>query len=313
MSSTPARENLRQAITLIKNGEKDRARQLLKEILLQNPYDEKAWAWFIETLPNDRDRWIALEGLLKINPNSALAKQKMSAIRQSATARQEAPSQPAATAQSPPVTATQPTETIAIVSTSENTSPAEPTPVELEKPQTASAISAASPLPIPAQPNMLAKSKQQKPGRIGIAISALILISAGIIAFLAYQGGWISLSSNCNCAEAEQYLLKVSQRIERWRLHQSISYFAASQGDLQQDISYAQQLYNEEESESVPSCMKEVHKAFLDLLSYHLKYANALQNGNLTNAELYHLYEKDKQLQLRDILYQYSQGYDCQP
>lgn len=313
MPSTPARENLRQAIALIKNGEKDQARQLLKEMLLQNPYDEKAWAWFIETLPNDRDRWIALEGLLKINSNSEMAKQKMSAIRQSAAPRQEAPSQPADAAQSSPIAAIQPTETIAIDSTSKDSRPTEPTSVESEKPQSAPAFSAASPLPTLAQPVIPTKGKQQKHRRIGIAISALILITAAVIAFLAYQGGWISLPSNCNCAEAEQYLLKVSQRIERWRIHQSISYFAASQGDLQQDISYAQQLYNEEESETVPPCMKEVHKVFLDLLSYHLKYANALQNGNLTNAELYHLYEKDKQMELRDILYQYSQGYDCQP
>jgi len=67
-------EKLKQAISMIKAGEKLAARKLLVEILDGEPTNETAWLWFTDTLSSDTEKKIALEGLLKINPTSQAAK-----------------------------------------------------------------------------------------------------------------------------------------------------------------------------------------------------------------------------------------------
>ena len=54
-------EKLKQAITMIKSGDKFAARQLLVDILDGDPTNETAWLWFTDTLNTDGEKKIALE------------------------------------------------------------------------------------------------------------------------------------------------------------------------------------------------------------------------------------------------------------
>lgn len=72
---------LRQAITALKTGNRAEARHLLQEIIRSNPADEKAWLWYIDTLASSAERIQALEWCLKFNPDSALARRGLNALR----------------------------------------------------------------------------------------------------------------------------------------------------------------------------------------------------------------------------------------
>jgi len=65
---------LYEAIALVRADKKDDARQIIFEVLKDEPNNEMAWMWLAETLSSDRDRLDVLNGCLKYNPESRLAK-----------------------------------------------------------------------------------------------------------------------------------------------------------------------------------------------------------------------------------------------
>jgi len=54
-------ENLVQAMTLIWQGQKERARNILLTLIKANPRNEEAWLWLVETFETDNERIRALE------------------------------------------------------------------------------------------------------------------------------------------------------------------------------------------------------------------------------------------------------------
>lgn len=65
---------LYEAIALVRADKKDDARQIIFEVLRNEPNNEMAWLWLAETLSSDYDRLNVLNGCLKYNPDSRLAK-----------------------------------------------------------------------------------------------------------------------------------------------------------------------------------------------------------------------------------------------
>ncbi len=64
---------LKQAITLIKSGDKQNGRLLLVKILKAQPRKETAWLWMSSVVVNDEQRYYCLKQVLKINPNIELS------------------------------------------------------------------------------------------------------------------------------------------------------------------------------------------------------------------------------------------------
>jgi hypothetical protein len=80
---------LRRAIELYRAGNKDEANRLLKTVVRQEPTNQIAWNWYIETLDDPSQRIAALEEYLLINPDSRQAAKTLAALKQQA-ATQEA-------------------------------------------------------------------------------------------------------------------------------------------------------------------------------------------------------------------------------
>ena len=74
-------EQLGNAITLVKNGYKDNARVILFQIIQDDPHNETAWVWLVETMTNDADRVAVLEQCLKYNPESIMAQKGLEVFR----------------------------------------------------------------------------------------------------------------------------------------------------------------------------------------------------------------------------------------
>src|ERR1035437_5896766 len=74
-------EQLGNAITLVKTGYKDKARELLLQIIQDDPHNETAWVWLVETMPNDAARVSTLEQCLKYNPKSKMAQRGLEVFR----------------------------------------------------------------------------------------------------------------------------------------------------------------------------------------------------------------------------------------
>jgi len=76
MSSDPIQD----AIELFRNGEGEKARSLLKEIIQQDPADEAAWYWYVEMLPTLTARIRTMETFLQIAPDNQKARQALNAL-----------------------------------------------------------------------------------------------------------------------------------------------------------------------------------------------------------------------------------------
>ncbi len=93
-------ELLVNAISLVKTGYKDQAREILFQIIQDDPHNESAWIWLVETMPTDSDRIAILEQCLKYNPESKMAQQGLEVFRASLST--PAPKPPAVPPANPP-------------------------------------------------------------------------------------------------------------------------------------------------------------------------------------------------------------------
>ncbi|GIV96839.1 MAG: hypothetical protein KatS3mg057_1496 [Herpetosiphonaceae bacterium] len=69
-----------EAIHLIRTGEVERGRQLLEQIVQQNPNDEYAWLWLSSVVPDDQKRRYCLERVLSINPQNEAAQRGLAKL-----------------------------------------------------------------------------------------------------------------------------------------------------------------------------------------------------------------------------------------
>jgi hypothetical protein len=73
---------LQQAITLIKSGDKQNGQLLLAKILKAEPRNETAWLWMSSVVANDEQRCYCLKQVLTINPSNRLAKKGLAQLEQ---------------------------------------------------------------------------------------------------------------------------------------------------------------------------------------------------------------------------------------
>jgi hypothetical protein len=73
-------EQLDQAITAIKTGDRDTGRLLLTRLTEVEPANEKAWLWLTQTTDSPTDRIIYLQHVLEINPNNVVAQQGLARL-----------------------------------------------------------------------------------------------------------------------------------------------------------------------------------------------------------------------------------------
>ena len=75
-------DNLKQAITFIKSGDKKRGGQLLAEIVKKDPRNLSAWLWLSSCVSNDEQRIYCLKKVLEIDPNHQAALSALSRLQQ---------------------------------------------------------------------------------------------------------------------------------------------------------------------------------------------------------------------------------------
>ncbi|HET59950.1 MAG TPA: hypothetical protein ENN32_06240 [Chloroflexi bacterium] len=61
-------DNLQEAIRLIKQGEKDKAREILQKLVAEQPQEIMAWFWLADTMPNEQERYEVLTQALVFHP-----------------------------------------------------------------------------------------------------------------------------------------------------------------------------------------------------------------------------------------------------
>jgi len=73
--------SLNNAIQLIRQGQKEEARQILESLLTTEPGNIQAWFWYVETCPTLEKRIQALEICLKVNPGNSQVTQALQSLR----------------------------------------------------------------------------------------------------------------------------------------------------------------------------------------------------------------------------------------
>lgn len=74
-------QTLRQAIAALREEDKDRARQLLAQVLRADPHNESAWLWLMRAVDEPAHAQECAERVLRINPDNEEARQVLEGIR----------------------------------------------------------------------------------------------------------------------------------------------------------------------------------------------------------------------------------------
>ena len=73
---------MQQAVTAMKAGRKDQARELLLKVLEQDETNEQAWLWMAGAVADPTEQRICLENVLHLNPDNTRARQGLDWLRQ---------------------------------------------------------------------------------------------------------------------------------------------------------------------------------------------------------------------------------------
>ena len=74
-------DDLNRAKDLIKSGNKIEAREILKQIVQDDPQNEKAWVWLADTYPDNPNRYAILRECLRYNPNSQIIQKWLATVK----------------------------------------------------------------------------------------------------------------------------------------------------------------------------------------------------------------------------------------
>jgi len=77
-----------QAVAYIKAGDIEKGKQLLAEVLKQNPRDENAWLWMSRCVTDAEQKRYCFDKVLKINPNNENAKRGLAQLQQKQASQQ---------------------------------------------------------------------------------------------------------------------------------------------------------------------------------------------------------------------------------
>ncbi|MBI9047407.1 MAG: hypothetical protein JEZ06_23175 [Anaerolineaceae bacterium] len=274
-----SKDDLEQAIAMIRAGEKDQARLILKQIITDDPHNEIAWVWFVESMVSINTRLNAVNLWRRIDPPNEKAKKIQKVLEEKISETEE-------------------------ISSVEKL-------IEIE---TASPIRERQ---VPKADPEKKRREQQKNKRrrtIWITFSAVLLLIG--IAFFGYQ--YISKNSQsestgCLCVETNTYMLRVVKRLEDWKSNQSLFMFLGRVGDVPASAEFARELYRAENEETFPECLTSIHILVLELLDYHQKFAEALQENDTKSADYFLLIQNLKQEELQKEILRLNKEVECIP
>jgi len=95
---------LEQAVAYIKAGDLENGRQLLIQLIQQNPRDENAWLWMSRCVPTVEQKRECFRRALAINPKNEMAQKALEKLSSPTPSPAQAPSATISAA-NPPVTA----------------------------------------------------------------------------------------------------------------------------------------------------------------------------------------------------------------
>ncbi len=167
---------LRQALALLRAGQKSPARELLRALLLQNRDNPAAWATLAQAAENDREAIFCLQQVLRLKPGDAWATQRLQALT-AAPPPQAQPPPPATPVSAPSVKRLAP-------ETSAPPPPAAPVQPRASAPE--------PPSPEPPPPRRLGSSSPAAPSRTAAlpAYSRLMNILWGLLALAVVATGF---------------------------------------------------------------------------------------------------------------------------
>ncbi len=88
-------DTLKQGIAALKAGRKVEARDLLSQVVKQEPHNEMAWLWLGGAVQTDKERRFCLERVLTINPQNDAARRALDRMLMSREMAGERPQEPA--------------------------------------------------------------------------------------------------------------------------------------------------------------------------------------------------------------------------
>jgi peptide/nickel transport system permease protein len=220
-------EQIAQAITLIHQGRKEQARQILLALVKADPRNEAAWLWLVETVENDTERIRVLEQCLKRVPQSQRAQTGLAHLRTKQGRAAPGPSQQTDSSHppmaAPPVVMSpaQPAQEQATASISpEPTSSVPPLPADRPR----------SPLDIPTKPTPKRQpiSIPEKPAKIPTThavsqtfsrfirystirlatLCIMVVISVFLTIIVANLGGFLDKVVSANIDESIGFMIK---------------------------------------------------------------------------------------------------------
>ncbi len=75
-------EWLYDGVMALLKGERERAQELLLQVVSSDEHNEYGWLWLSGAVDSVEDQQIALENVIAINPNNAYAKQGLALLGQ---------------------------------------------------------------------------------------------------------------------------------------------------------------------------------------------------------------------------------------
>lgn len=294
-----------QALALIREGKKEQARPILKQIITTKPHDENAWIWFIDSLAAENVQIKALELWSKVDPQNPLPRQGLSGFL-----RRKQELEKGSALEAVRDTSSSPKQQEKAIFNDQ--------PVTLDRPLKIAET------PIIPTPNLEKATSAKQGNKRLIPLLVLSFIFMLVVVALALYFGIKYLSPNsftvifaptngCNCVDTDAYLTRVKDRVEKWQTNQSLLTLAGLLGTSPANIDIAYQIYNDELSDQIPRCLKNAHEIFLGLLDLQIKYGESLRDGNQNQAKYYLTSLQIKQDELQQEFSRISRELVCNP
>ena len=122
---------------------------------------------------------------------------------------------------------------------------------------------------------------------------------AAVYFFADMLGLFGTAETGCKCAQTDAYLLRVNDRVTRWMDNQALYMLAENHGDAPTNTDFSQKLYDEENKENVPVCLKNLHETLLATFQTQVKYGTALKAKDSKQIQSYRALETSLQDQLK--------------
>ena len=269
-------ELIKNAVTLFRTGDVEQARRILKDVLKNEPQNEKAWLWFLQTFDSVDAKIKAVQLWIKVDQDSRTAREILHKLL----------NRPDPVVQKP--------------DSSLSADQKESTRISGE--------------PVLSLGSSKLKNWTIPLFLLVMVLFCFFLfylidqtVGAGYLPAIFNSG------KDCRCTETDAYMLHLQDRVERWTINRTIMIFAELQGDNSKSIEQLQSLYNEELSDSVPGCLEDVHEIFLSLMDLNIKYLQAVDADDEYGKSKYELSVEIKLDELQKELERISTEFVCTP